>query len=184
MTREENKPKTGEAPGSKDDGSEEDEEVVEFEEDFTPKRGLTYIFVAAGFSLFILAVFTGLRPYIISKIAGVDYSQIALYGYYHNFDLTYAIVTTFISGSVAALLYFSWSGQKKLFPDGLLIGLSVSIFSLFLPNQAIRIGYNLDWIGILILLILGTLSGSLGLILSNRLSTKSDFRDKVNQVSP
>ncbi|MFB0563679.1 MAG: hypothetical protein ACETWM_20970 [Candidatus Lokiarchaeia archaeon] len=183
MKEEESKRETAEDPDYKDDGSEdEDEEVIEFEEDFSPKRGSTFIFASAGFSLFLLAVLAGLRPYIISKITGVDYSQITLYGFYHNFDLTYAIITTFVSGLVAALFYFSWSGEKKLFPDSSLIGLSVSIFSIFLQNEAIKIGFNFDWIGILVLLVLGTISGSLGLILSNRIS-KSDFREKVNQVS-
>lgn len=174
---------TVEDPDSKDDRpGEEDEEVIEFEEDFSPKRGSTFIFASAGFSLFLLAVLAGLRPYIISKITGVDYSQITLSGYYHNFDLTYAIIATCVSGLAAALLYFSWSGKKKLFPDSSLIGLSVTILSVFLQNEAIKIGLNFDWVGIIVLLVLGTISGSLGLFLSNRLS-KSDFHEKAHQVS-
>ncbi len=174
---------TVEDPDSKDDRSEEeDEEVIEFEEDFSPKRGSTFIFASTGFSLFLLAVLAGLRPYIISNITGIDYSQLTLYGLYHNFDLTYAIITTCVSGLAAALLYFSWSGEKKLFPDSSLIGLSVAIFSIFLQNEAIKIGLNFDWVGILVLLVLGTLSGSLGLFLSNHLS-KSDFHEKAHQVS-
>jgi hypothetical protein len=153
---------------SEDDTSKE--ETFEFEEDYSPKRGLTFIFACAGFSLFLLAVLSGLRPYIISRIAGVDYSQVILYGYYHNFDLVYAVVTTIVSGTVAALIYFSWCGEKKWLPDCPLIGLSVSIFSLFLQNEAIRIGYMFDWAGILVLLALGTLSGFLGLTILNRRS--------------
>ncbi|MEM2133220.1 MAG: hypothetical protein QXG44_00015 [Candidatus Jordarchaeaceae archaeon] len=155
---------------SEDGASREEAETFEFEEDYSPKRGLTFIFASAGFSLFLLAVLSGLRPYIISRIAGVDYSQVTLCGYYHNFDLVYAVVTTIASGTVAALIYFSWSGEKKWLPDCPLIGLSVSIFSLFLQNEAIRIGYTFDWAGILALLALGTLSGFLGLTILNRRS--------------
>ncbi|MGQ9723443.1 MAG: hypothetical protein ACUVXA_19230 [Candidatus Jordarchaeum sp.] len=175
MTGKKGEPETVGKPDSKDSESEKKEEEIEYEEDFSPKRGLTFVFVSAGFSLFLLALFAGLRPYLISKITGADYSQITLYGYYHNLDITYAIASTFVTGSIAALLYFSWSGEKKLFPDSLLIGFSVSVFSIFLQNEAIRIGFNFDWIGILIFLILGTLSGSLGLILSNRLAAKTSL---------
>jgi len=178
-------PETAEDPASENGESKEnDEEVVEFDEDYSPKRGLTFIFASAGFSLFLLAVFAGLGPYLIPKIVGVEYPQIVPYGYFpvfdliyaiattvlyephHVFDLIYTIATTCAAALVAALLYFSWSGEKKLFPESSLIGLSVSIFSLFIQNGAIRIGYTFDWVGILILLALGTLSGSIGLKLS------------------
>jgi hypothetical protein len=157
------------ATSGNDKSEEKDEEKVEYDEDYSPKRGLTFIFLSAGFSLFLYAVLSGFRPYIISKISGVAYSYTQLYGYYHVFDLTYAIAATCVTALAAVVLYFSWSGEKKPFSDSLLIGLSVSIFSLFilfLLHEVIWIGYIIDWVGILVLLALGTLCGPLGLKLS------------------
>jgi hypothetical protein len=163
-------PKTAKDSASGNDESEEkDEEKIEYDEDYSPKRGVTFIFLSAGFSLILFAVLSGLRSYIISKISGVAYSYTQLYGYYHIFDLTYTIATTCVTALAAAVLYFSWSGEKKPFSDSLMIGLSVSIFSLFilfLLHEVIWIGYIIDWVGILVLLVLGTLSGPLGLKLS------------------
>jgi hypothetical protein len=183
LKEDESMPRTAKNPNSENGTSEnKDEEVVEYAEDYSPKRGLTFIFASAGFSLFLLTVLAGLAPYLIPKIAG-SYSQLIPYGYYYLLDLIYGIATTCLAVLVAVVLYFSWSGEKKLFPDSLLIGLSVSIFSLFirliipdefvivryyLPFQTafIQVGYTFDWIGILVLLVLGTLSGSLGFKLS------------------
>ncbi|WXG40389.1 MAG: hypothetical protein WED07_06165 [Candidatus Freyarchaeum deiterrae] len=182
-------PKTPKDSTSENGKSEEkDEEVVEYDEDYSPKRGLTFIFVAAGFSLFLLAALAALAPYLIPIITG-SYSQFIPYGYYYILDLIYGIATTCVAVLVAVVLYFSWSGEKKLFPDSLLIGLSVSIFSVFIrltnytpyefvyikyyvpfyiPFQIefIQIGYAFNWVGILVLLALGTLSGFLGFKLS------------------
>ena len=157
----------------KSNEANETSEKLEFEDDPSPKRGITFIFVAAGFSLFLLALLAGFRPYVVSKIVGVDYSQVIIYGYNHLLDLTYAVIATSATGLVAALLYYSWSGERKLFPDALLIGLSVSIFSLFLQSEAVRVGYTLDWFGILVLLVLGCVSGSFGPILLSAFKSRS-----------
>jgi hypothetical protein len=194
LKEDESMPRTAKDPASNNGESEEkDEEAVEFDEDYSPKRGFTFIFASAGFSLFLLAVLAALRPYLIPKIAGVEYYQNILYGLYntfsltytvtanllnvysHIFDLSYAIITTCVAALVAALLYFSWSGEKKPFPDSSLIGLSVSIISFFIQNEAFSlfinilgfsIRYTFDWVGILILLALGPLSSYLGSKLS------------------
>ncbi|MEM2144895.1 MAG: hypothetical protein QW279_06010 [Candidatus Jordarchaeaceae archaeon] len=198
-------PETVENSSSGNNGSKENE-VIEFDEDSSPKRGLTFIFAAAGFSVLLLAALASLSPYLVPKILGVEYYQNLLYGFYiifpftygiatnlingysHIFYLTYVIVSTCVTALAASLLYFSWSGEKKLFPDSLIIGLFVSFFSLFfqygvsnlfLQYQSIIIkyyvsiqniilvtGYTFDWLGILILLASGTLSGALGFRLS------------------
>jgi len=178
-TAEDPAPENGESKGKEEEG-------VEFDEDYSPKRGLTFIFASAGVSLFLLAVLAGLRPYIIPKIAGAVYSQIVPYGYnpvfdliytlantvfygpFHFFDIIFAIAITCAAVLVAELLYFSWSGDKKPFPDSSLIGLSVSIISIFIQSDAFRILYTLDWVGILVLLALGVLFGYLGFKLSTR----------------
>lgn len=187
-------------------GSNEKGEVIEFDEDYSPKRGLIFIFASAGFSVLLLAVLAVLSPYLIPKIAGFEYYQNILYGFYtvfpvtyamsinvlnwcsHIFYLAYVIVSTCAAALLAALLYFSWSGEKKLFPDSPLIGLMVSFFSLFIQysasnlivqyqpiiikyylsiqNITFLIGYTFDWIGILFILASGTLFGTLGFKLS------------------
>lgn len=179
-------PEPAEDPSPENSGSKENGEVVEFEEDYSPKRGLTFIFASAGFSVFVLAILAGLGPYLIRKITGA-YSQLIPYGYYYLLDFTYAVSTTCLTVLVAVLLYFSWIGDKKLFPDSLLIGLSVSIFSIFIrffipyefiiiryytlfyvlfQTLYIQIGYTFNWVGVLVLLTLGTLTGVLGFKLS------------------
>jgi hypothetical protein len=182
--------------------SKEKGEVIEFDEDYSPKKGLTFIFVSAGFSVLLLAVLAVLGPYLIPKIAGFGYYQNILYVFYtvfpfmyatsinvinwysHIFYLTYVIVSTCVVALLASLLYFSWSGEKKLFPDSPLIGLFVSFFSLFIQygvsnlfiqyesiiikyyvsiqNITFNIGYTFDWVGIMFLLTLSTIFGTLG----------------------
>lgn len=199
-------PENVENSSSGNNGSKENEEAIEFDEDYSPKRGLTFIFAAAGFSVLLLSVLASLSPYLVPKLLGVEYYQNLLYGFYvifpftygiatnlingysHIFYLTYVIVSTCVTALAASLLYFSWSGEKKLFPDSLIIGLFVSFLSLFLQygvsnlflqyqsiiikyymsiqNIILVIGYTFDWLGVLLLLASGTLSSVLGFRLS------------------
>ncbi|MEM3587746.1 MAG: hypothetical protein QXO71_10550 [Candidatus Jordarchaeaceae archaeon] len=85
---------------SENSESNENDELIEFDEDYSPKRGLTFIFASAGFSIFILAILTGLEPYLIRKITG-SYSQFIPYGYYYTLNFICAIVATCVTALIA-----------------------------------------------------------------------------------